>query len=226
MLPGVEDRAMFVAAAEHYIEHYYKAFNADGYGAEGLHYWNYGFAHFIELRENLIRATGGKIDLLASDKMKKVALFGTEFPMLPGQCSGLWRRILDGEAGAAADADRSTTFSGIPRAQPQTGDVLPSPGVQNSGLTARCLEIFPVKGDTLPTPASLAEHKRQLYYGDSGVLVSRAGPGQNFAVTIKAGGNTTHSHNDIGSFAIGMGAVAAGRRAGWTCLLQRRDVFG
>jgi hypothetical protein len=32
-----------------------------------------GFAHFIELRENLIRATGGKIDLLASDKMKVVS---------------------------------------------------------------------------------------------------------------------------------------------------------
>jgi hypothetical protein len=206
MLPDVQDRALFVAAAEHYIEHYYKAFNADGYGAEGLHYWNYGFAHFIELRENLIRTTGGKIDLLASDKMKKVALFGTEFPMLPGNAAAYgdayWMEKPEPLLMLTID-----NIFGIPRAQTQAGDVLPTPGVQNSGLTARCLEMFPVQGDTLPTPASIAQQKRQVYYADSGVLVSRPAPGQNFAVTIKAGGNTTHSHNDIGSFAIGMGAV-------------------
>jgi Heparinase II/III-like protein len=206
MLPSVEDRAMFVAAAEHYIEHYDKAFNADGYGAEGLHYWNYGFAHFIELRENLIRATGGRIDLLASEKMKKVALFGTEFPMLPGNAASYGDAYWMEKPDPLLMLQIDNIFRN-PQSQPQAGDVLPGRGIQNSALTARCLEIFPIKGDTLPTPASIVEHKRQVYYADSGVLVSRAAPGQNFAVTIKAGGNTTHSHNDIGSFAIGMGGT-------------------
>jgi hypothetical protein len=87
VLPRLEDRALFVVAAEHYIQHYDDGFNPDGYDTEGLGYWNYGFSHFIELRENLVRATRGKIDLLASPKMKKVALFGIEFPMMPGNAA-------------------------------------------------------------------------------------------------------------------------------------------
>jgi len=67
--------------------------------------------------------------------------------------------------------------------------------------------LFPVSGDELPTPPELSHHDLQTYYADSGILVSRPAPGQDLAVTIKAGGNTTHSHNDIGSFVIGLGAV-------------------
>jgi hypothetical protein len=39
------------------------------------------------------------------------------------------------------------------------------------------------------------------------VLVARPAAGGRLAVTIKAGGNGSHSHNDIGSFAIGLGAT-------------------
>jgi hypothetical protein len=44
----------------------------------------------------------------------------------------------------------------------------------------------------------------RTYYADYGVLVSRPAPGGNMGVTIKAGGNRSHSHNDIGSFSIGL----------------------
>jgi Heparinase II/III-like protein len=64
-----------------------------------------------------------------------------------------------------------------------------------------------VSGDELPTPPELSHHDLETYYTDSGVLVSRPAPGQDLAITIKAGGNTTHSHNDIGSFVIGLDGV-------------------
>jgi hypothetical protein len=48
----------------------------------------------------------------------------------------------------------------------------------------------------------------RTYYPDAGVLVARPAAGGRLAVTIKAGGNNGgHSHNDIGSFAIGQGAT-------------------
>ena len=204
MLPDVKDRAMFVAGAEHYIQHYDKGFGDDGYDTEGLGYWNYGFSHFVELRENVFRATGGKLDLLADAKMQRVAMFGLQFPMLPDNSAPY------GDAGRMPKADAHLVamiehIFAIPAA-PQPVE---STGLQHVGLTSVSLDLFPVAGDQLVSAAAaeLSHPTLQTYYGDSGVLVSRPAPGQNFAVTIKAGGNTTHSHNDIGSFVIGMGNV-------------------
>ena len=204
VLPNVEDRAVFVAAAEHYIQHYEKGFNPDGYDTEGLTYWNYGFSHFIELRENLLRATQGKIDLLASPKMQKAALFGIEFPMMTGNAAAF------GDAGVMPRPDEHLIqlidhifqiYPSAPRA------VEHSSGVQHVGLTSLALDLFPVPSDQLPEPPEVRNHEMQTYYANSGVLVSRPADGQDLAVTIKAGGNTTHSHNDIGSFVIGLGGV-------------------
>jgi hypothetical protein len=204
VLPSVEDRALFVAAAEQYIQHYEKGFNPDGYDPEGLGYWNYGFSHFIELRENLFRVTRGQIDLLASPKMQKVALFGIEFPMMPGNAAAF------GDAGVMPKADPHLIrmIDHIFQISPAASGVEEhSSGIQHAGLTSISLDLFPVPGDELPTPPEVKHHELQTYYADSGVLVSRPAPGQHFAVTIKAGGNTTHSHNDIGSFVIGLDEV-------------------
>ena len=202
MLPSVEDRALFVAAAEHYIQHYDKGFSPDGYDTEGLGYWNYGFSHFIELRENLVRATGGKIDLLADPKMQKVSLFGLQFPMLPNNSAAY------GDAGRMPKADPHLVAM-ISHIFNLPAEPLPveSSGIQHVGLTSIALDLFPVQGDVLQseTAKELSHPQLQTYYADMGILVSRGAPGQNFAVTIKAGGNTTHSHNDIGSWVIGMG---------------------
>ena len=203
VLPSVEDRALFAAAAEHYIQHYDDGFNPDGYDTEGLGYWNYGFSHFIELRENLLRATRGKIDLLANSKMQKVALFGIEFPMMPGNAAAF------GDAGVMPKADAHLIriidhIFQIGSAAAVSSEH--STGIQHAGLTSIALDLFPVHGDEVPTPPEVSRDL-QTYYGDSGVLVSRPPPGQDFAVTIKAGGNTTHSHNDIGSFVIGLDGV-------------------
>ncbi|MDH3280259.1 MAG: glycoside hydrolase family 88 protein, partial [Gammaproteobacteria bacterium] len=49
---------------------------------------------------------------------------------------------------------------------------------------------------------------KRSYFDKVGVLVSRPGAGSSsrLAVTIKAGGNGSHSHNDIGSYSIGVGS--------------------
>ena len=47
----------------------------------------------------------------------------------------------------------------------------------------------------------------RTFYQDSGVLVSRPARGGRLGVTIKADGNGGHSHNDIGSYSIGLGST-------------------
>jgi len=202
VLPEKKDRALFVAGAEHYIDHYDRSFAPDGYDTEGLGYWNYGFSHFIELRQDLFRATNGKIDLLQARNMKKVSLFGLEWPMMPGNSAAY------GDAGTMPQADKHLIavighIFQIPGVD--TSMALDNVSMQHVGLTTLVADLFPVPGDQLPTPAELAHPSLATYYGDMGILVSRPAAGQDFAVTIKAGGNTTHSHNDIGSWVIAMG---------------------
>ena len=167
MLPDVKDRAMFVAGAEHYIQHYDNGFGDDGYDTEGLGYWNYGFSHFIELRENLFRATDGKVDLLAeSRRCRSVALFGLQFPMLPNNSAPY------GDAGRMPSADAHLVemiehIFDMPQAEAMA---VHSTGLQHVGLTSISLDLFPVAGDQLVSAAAkeLSHPTLQTYYGDSG----------------------------------------------------------
>jgi hypothetical protein len=202
ILPEIKDRAVFVAAAEHYIQYYAKGFNPDGYDPEGLSYWNYGFSHFLELRENILRVTGGKIDLLADVKMQRAALFGLQFQMLPGNSASFG----DVAVMPRADTNLLATVERIFKL-PQT-DPIPatSADFRRMNLTSIMLDLFPLSGDQLASDVArqAALQRLQTYYADSGILVSRPASGQGLAIAIKAGGNTEHSHNDIGSFALAM----------------------
>jgi hypothetical protein len=60
-----EERALFVAAARHYIKSFLRGFTPDGYCGEGLGYWNYGFGYFVMLAEAVRQATDSQVDLLA-----------------------------------------------------------------------------------------------------------------------------------------------------------------
>jgi hypothetical protein len=84
VLPDRNDRAVFAAAAEHYVKLYISGFDADGYSTEGPGYWNYGFSHFVQLREALNIATSGKLDLFTDPKTRAMALYGYRIEMLPG----------------------------------------------------------------------------------------------------------------------------------------------
>jgi hypothetical protein len=66
--------AMLVKAVET-MNHYLAGFGVDGACLEGPGYWNYGFGYFVYFADLLSRATGGKADLFASDKVKAIALF-------------------------------------------------------------------------------------------------------------------------------------------------------
>ena len=69
VIPDKQQRAFYVAMAEHYSRYYLNSFTPDGYCTEGAGYWNYGFGRFALLREEIVKATGGKVDLFADSKV-------------------------------------------------------------------------------------------------------------------------------------------------------------
>ncbi len=73
VLTDKTERAKFIAIAERYHKNGVHGFMPDGYCTEGLGYYNYGFGHFVLLRETVFKNTGGKIDLFADPKVKLIA---------------------------------------------------------------------------------------------------------------------------------------------------------
>lgn len=199
VLPSREDRALFVAAAELYAPNYLRSFTDDGYGVEGIGYWGYGFSHYADLREALWSATNGKLDLYSNPKARKVALFSIQLQMLPGNYAAFGDAHFMAVPSAPLVAYVERTFS----VGPNTLITAP-PAPFSSSLVDEVRAAFP---DHSALPAQNGDDALGLrtYYPDPGVLIARPAPGGNLAVTIKAGGNGGHSHNDIGSFVIALG---------------------
>ncbi len=203
--PDRRDRALFAAAGEHYIKNYIAGFPNDGYSLEGPSYWNYGFSHFVGLRELLAQATQGGVDLFSSEKIRAIALYGYRIEMAPDVIA------------AFGDAPRTTKIDGLTRAYVNAAFELGAPhrlqdlpirprekanaAVIVDAVTALFVQPAPTHGGGATATVDLAS-----YFPDVGVLISRpAGVGR-LGASIKAGGNGNHSHNDVGSYSIALGA--------------------
>lgn len=207
ILPKPNDRALFAAAGAHYIQNYLEGFTPDGYTSEGPGYWNYGFSHFVVLRHILLQATGGSLDLFADAKVTQMALYGYRIEMLPNNIAAF------GDASPKTKMDdfaRAYTNDALDLGQAQHLSLLSinkSPPGNDAPLTKAVVTLF-----ANPLPASTHTPKKapsiglHSYFESVGVLVSRPAPGGQLAVSIKAGGNLSHSHNDIGSYTIALGA--------------------
>ena len=205
ILPSRADRALFAAAAERWVPNYLNSFSASGYDTEGIGYWVYGFSNFDELREQLWYSTRGKIDLYNNPHARKAALFGFQFAMLPGvyadfgdahfgyQPDKAFLAVIDRTFGLGVFPD-DLAMMRADRPEDQAGT-----------LPALVYAAFPNKSQRHDSDTTAAALKGpRAWYPENGVLVDRAAPNGDLAITIKAGGNGSHSHNDIGSYSIGL----------------------
>ncbi len=72
--PDVQRQAQGLATVVDQLNRFIeRAFEEDGASTEGIGYWNYGLSHFVIFAEMLRARTGGAVDLLAGEKIKKIA---------------------------------------------------------------------------------------------------------------------------------------------------------
>ena len=167
--PSRDDRAFFAAAGEHYIRYYLDGITPDGYCAEGVGYWNYGFGHFLLLTEALRQATGGKIDLLNDDKAVAAALFCRRSEILPG----VFLSISDCAPGSKPDG-QFVAYVCRRLGLPERGANLTG---ANSGLALGCM-LSSLPGD-LPVARKLDrdnDSPLRSFFPGGGVLISRNPP--------------------------------------------------
>lgn len=215
VLHDVRDRSVFAAAAEHYIRRYLSGFERDGYSTEGPSYWNYGFSHFVLLRAHIMRATGNRLDLFANERVTAIARYGFRIEMLPGNVAGF------GDASSKTRIDEWTRAylrdAFAPTASARF-NALPVTTMQRSSdpLVAAVASLFMRVPPAQQRVADLAEAGLRSYFEEAGVLVARPAPHGRLGVSMKGGGNTHHSHNDIGSYSIALGAEQPTGDAGAT----------
>ncbi len=193
------ERAWFVAVAEQKISPYFAGgFARDGYGVEGIGYWNYGFSHFALLAENIRQATRGQIDLMSAPMAAQPALFGLRSEIL----NGLYLSIADcrpGEEPSGILMNYVCRRFGLDPARWQNARL-------TGGLYEQAVLAFlPPDMPQVRSENDLADFPLRTWFPAGGVLICRPGADAAipFAVAIKGGNNgVSHGHNDVGSFSI------------------------
>ena len=201
LLNSQEDRAFYAAAGEHCAKFYLTGFTPDGYCAEGIGYWNYGFGHYILLTEILRQATGGEIDLLNNPKAAAAALYCKHSEILPG----IFPTISDVSPGARPSPQFTAYLCQRLGVDAGTNRLV---GENDSLAMTLMLSSLPEPLPVVPVQKKSDDSPLRNFFPGGGVLISRTSPGQSpgFAVAIKGGNNNEpHNHNDVGSFSVVLG---------------------
>lgn len=67
--------AEIIARAAHSLADYLDTFDPDGGSSEGPGYWGYGFGHYVILAHLVEHRTGGRVNLLAGERLREIAVY-------------------------------------------------------------------------------------------------------------------------------------------------------
>ncbi len=199
------ERAVFAYIGEYYSQNGLKGFGDDGYCSEGVGYYNYGFGHYVMLRESLWQATGGKSDLFTAPKVLNIAWYPINIQII----NGVSPAISDSRVGAKPDAEIMYYVSRNFGMGLTEYDNLTFEG-QTDGNRISVMMVFP-NSASANHPAKKPRSEEQIirsFFDRSSVLVSRPLPGTpcNMGVAFKGGNNAEHhNHNDVGSYTVALG---------------------
>jgi hypothetical protein len=199
-----QDRAVFIAAAEHYSKNFLEGFTDDGYCSEGLGYWNYGFGYYIMLCESIYQATDGKVDLLQDAKVKQAATFGSRIEIINGVYPAFADCSIRARPGSNLMYFISRRFGLGLRNWEQI-----DPVSAGSSLYQSMMYSFPNSASRNMSAQNASEGPGiRSWFENAGVLICRPArdSASNLAVALKGGHNAEHhNHNDVGSFVVVLG---------------------
>ncbi len=171
------------------------AFAEDGSSTEGVSYWHYGLINFVALAELLYARSAGTIDLLAAEKMSRIATFPTKLQLTGSSFASF------------ADCEEHVRFHPgiITRMAKRTGspsalNLLAHPTEPESDwrLPMMLRDIFWWDGSR---PDAVQPTDACLPIGGTACLLTHTAQGVPVVLSVKAGhNNEQHNHNDVGSF--------------------------
>lgn len=192
-------------------------YNDDGASPEGFGYWQYGFEYFLMFADLLARRTGGRINLVDDEKVRRIAGFGADC------CFGTKMKLPFGDANWLAVFDEA-----VRRYVGHMGAHVPPQGDTFASFDA-AFEHCPVQLRHLiwtMKPAQGAERfPRSAVYPSSEYFMGFYRRKEDPVYLLAKGGNNgeSHNHNDVGSYVVIRGdeMIAADTAGGKYC----RDYF-
>ena len=203
---SVQERAELIAYAEKNLPLYLKGFKDDGYGEEGLGYWNYGFGHYTLLSEALYNATKGGVNLFADPRMRLVAQFPKALEILPNVYPPIADCLITDRPAlwTLHMLDRRYGFGW--NIAPEERTITP---MYSSVLYAAASNGFPaaqVPVDAAKRPAAESgKDALRNWFAQAQVLIARpAGSASKALGLVVKGGNDgeSHGHLDIGTYMV------------------------
>lgn len=194
------ERAEFIAAVEAYSPFFIAGFTDDGLCQEGLGYWVYGFGHHVLGAEAIRQATKGKVDLLAGEKVKRIAAFDIRWDVVNGIFPAYGDAWIKTKT-ASWLHDFAVLRFGVGELQgvddPLQLHVL-------GAFTYRTLFDFSLPRKTVHAGKPLAAPPLRDWFPDGGALIARrADSTTGLTASFKGGNNDQpHNHNDLGSYVI------------------------
>lgn len=199
------ERALFTYIGEYYSQNGLVGFGDDGYCSEGIGYFNYGFGRFVQLREAIWQATGGKIDLYDNPKVEKIAWYPYKMEIT----EGVYPAISD--SGIGSSPDRLVMYylnrnfrMGVDKYE----NTSLTGGTSDNRISV--MMVFPNSASRIPPLSGGGKKDEQLrsFFDLSAVLAVRppAGSDCRLGAAIKGGNNKEHhNHNDVGSYTVALG---------------------
>ena len=201
--PDRNERAFFVAAAEKYSQDFLRGFGGDGYCAEGMGYWNYGFGNYIQLCETVYQATRGKLDLYILSGARDAALYPVRIRLI--------NDIYPAYADCALNSKPGMQLMSYINRRYELGlndFVVPDFATASGGVASALMYSCPNSATASPAAAGKEFYELHSLFDHGGVLNCRPLPKSacRMAVSFKGGhNNEPHNHNDLGSFVVVLG---------------------
>lgn len=193
--------AEIIARAARSLDDYLATFDPDGGSEEGPGYWAYGFGNYVLLAHLVEQRTGGRIDFLEGEHVRKIAQFPLRTLLGPGIQVNFSdaRREASFHPGLLAFLSRRLDLPPLMAlAREQSADPLTSV----MPLTWRLRNLFWRPSGEPPGGVPLARHD---WFGGMMWMIARLNPDDPNALILAAkGGNNgeSHNHNDLGTFIV------------------------
>ncbi|MGV8090576.1 MAG: hypothetical protein AB2L24_01745 [Mangrovibacterium sp.] len=199
------ERALFAWAGEYYSQNGLAGFGEDGYCSEGIGYYSYGFGHFIVLRECILQATNGTLDLFRNQKVRDIAWYAPKIEIL----NGVYPAISDSQVGGKPDDGIMYYLSRNLGMGLEKYDTLTFEGRTYDNRRDVML-AFPNSASlsSLGSTAEKSSSSLRSFFEQTGVLIVRPHPDSScrLGVAFKGGNNEeNHNHNDVGSYTLVLG---------------------
>jgi hypothetical protein len=173
------------------LEIFLSGYSEDGATAEGIAYWRYGFGYFVYFAEALNRATQGKHDLLAGEKIRAIA----QFPNALGLAAGRFVNFSDAPEECPLEVGLLTFLQ-------QRFAVAVPPSTVTGLHRDHCYRFAHVSRNLFWSTGNLEKPLEDgvFLFPELGWAIHRH---NGLVLAIKGGHNDEpHNHNDLGQFVL------------------------